>query len=234
MRKRRPSPAMLVACLALFVALSGGAYAATQLSANSVGSAQLRDSSVTLKKLSTNSVNASKVVRGSLLAKDFKAGQLPTGAVGSQGIQGLIGLTGLAGTTGSVGPTGATGSAGSQGPPGASGNGYDFTTATGSAGPTLSSAGTYFFVVEAVIDSGGSALTGLCSVSASSGGMPDVGYFTSAVNEPASAGINASITGMLVLTSSEVPATTQLNCANNSLATLTPLSVDWWVSPVGS
>ena len=50
MRKhlRKPSPAMIVACLALLVALSGtGMAAATQLGRNSVGTLQLKDRAVT-------------------------------------------------------------------------------------------------------------------------------------------------------------------------------------------
>jgi hypothetical protein len=55
-----------VSLLALFVALGGGAYAASQLPKGSVGTKQLKD----------NAVISSKVKNGSLLAKDFKAGQL--------------------------------------------------------------------------------------------------------------------------------------------------------------
>lgn len=43
----RPSPAMVVALIALFVALSGGAYAAINLPANSVGTKQLKNGAVT-------------------------------------------------------------------------------------------------------------------------------------------------------------------------------------------
>lgn len=74
----RPSGAMLVALLALFAAVGGGAYAAVTLPANSVGSTQLRNGAVT----------AQKVKAGSLLASDFKAGQLPRGAKGTPAHQG--------------------------------------------------------------------------------------------------------------------------------------------------
>jgi hypothetical protein len=59
-----------VATLALFVALGGASYAASTLPPNSVGTQQLRDGAVT----------APKVKHGSLLARDFRTGQLPTGA----------------------------------------------------------------------------------------------------------------------------------------------------------
>jgi hypothetical protein len=64
----RPSPAMVVACLALLVALSGTSYAKIlALPVNSVGTPQLK----------ANAVISSKVKNNSLLAVDFKPGQLP-------------------------------------------------------------------------------------------------------------------------------------------------------------
>jgi hypothetical protein len=63
MAKLRPTPAGVIACVALAIALGGSAFAATMLvPKNSVGSAQ--------------------VINGSLLKKDFKAGQLPRGPRG--------------------------------------------------------------------------------------------------------------------------------------------------------
>jgi hypothetical protein len=63
----RPSPALVIACLALVVALSGTSYAdIVRLPFNSVGTAQLR----------RNAVVSSKVRDGSLLAVDFKPRQL--------------------------------------------------------------------------------------------------------------------------------------------------------------
>jgi hypothetical protein len=63
----RPSPALVVACFALLVALSGRSYAdVLSVPFNSVGTRQLR----------TNAVVSSKVTNHSLLAVDFKTGQL--------------------------------------------------------------------------------------------------------------------------------------------------------------
>jgi len=71
--------ANVIATLALFLALGGGAaFAAAQLAKNSVGAKQLKRDAVT----------AAKVKDGSLLAKDFKAGQLPAGERGPQGAPG--------------------------------------------------------------------------------------------------------------------------------------------------
>ena len=65
----RPSPAMVVACAALFVSLGGVGYAAIVLPANSVGTKQLK----------RNAVNSAKVKKHSLLRSDFKRGQVPRG-----------------------------------------------------------------------------------------------------------------------------------------------------------
>ncbi|MBS1880031.1 MAG: hypothetical protein JST31_10990 [Actinobacteria bacterium] len=79
MRARpRLSYSSVVATIALFLALGGTVYAAATLPKNSVGKKQLRK----------NAVVSSKVKNGSLLAQDFKAGQLPRGP------QGPIGPTG--------------------------------------------------------------------------------------------------------------------------------------------
>src|SRR3954454_2149398 len=76
--------ANVIATLALFLALGGGAYAASKLPKNSV----------TAKQIKSNSITSSKVKDRSLLAKDFKAGQLPAGARGAEGPRGVAGETG--------------------------------------------------------------------------------------------------------------------------------------------
>jgi len=94
---RRLSPALVVACVALALALGGTSVAAVSalVPRNSVGTPQLKQ----------NAVVSSKVKNRSLLAVDFKAGQLPAGPVGPQG---------------PVGEKGDKGDTGAQGPPGAS------------------------------------------------------------------------------------------------------------------
>src|SRR4051794_21477880 len=67
--------ANVTSSLALVVALTGGAYAATQLPKNSVGPKQIKK----------NAVKSSKVKNHSLLSRDFKAGQLPRGPKGDKG-----------------------------------------------------------------------------------------------------------------------------------------------------
>src|SRR5437868_8993020 len=82
-RRFHPSPALFLASAALFVALGGTGYAVTRLPKNSVTTYQVKDFS--------------------LLARDFKRGQVPAGPVGP---------TGPAGPTGPQGPAGPAGPAG--------------------------------------------------------------------------------------------------------------------------
>jgi len=104
---KRPSPAFVVACLALGVALGGTGYAAVVLPANSVGTTQLQRAAVI----------ASKVKPHSLLASNFAPGQLPRGARGARGAKGDNGAAGAAGAQGPAGAQGAAGPAGPKGDP---------------------------------------------------------------------------------------------------------------------
>jgi len=95
----RPSPALVVASLALLVALSGTSIAAVSqlVPRNSVGTAQLQRNAVTPRKIAPNAVRTAHVLNGSLLAADFKTGQIPAGPQGAQGPPGPAGPQGPAG-----------------------------------------------------------------------------------------------------------------------------------------
>jgi hypothetical protein len=67
---------MVVALLALFIAMAGTGYAATQLPANSVGSNQLKKNAVERVKIKNNAVNGAKVLDGSLAGADIKESSL--------------------------------------------------------------------------------------------------------------------------------------------------------------
>ena len=97
--RRRPSPSMTVALLALVLALGGTSYAAVKLPKNSVGADQIK----------ANAVTGAKIKDRSLFANDFAAGQLPRGpqgATGAQGTKGETGAQGAKGETGAQGPAG--------------------------------------------------------------------------------------------------------------------------------
>src|SRR4249919_1646702 len=110
---RRPSPAMIVACFALLVALGGtGVAAVSQLANNSVGTPQLKNNavtapkiksaSVTNPKIANNAVNSAKVANSSLTRVDFAPGQLPAGPTGPQGPAGPTGPAGPRGPSGAI------------------------------------------------------------------------------------------------------------------------------------
>ena len=96
--EHRPSPAMVVACIALVVALGGTSVAAVNaLAPNTVGPVQLRAGAVTNPKLRNNAVTGPKVRNRSLTAADFVAGSLPRGPAGPAGPAGAAGPAGVIG-----------------------------------------------------------------------------------------------------------------------------------------
>ena len=84
---KMPSPAMLVALLALFVALGGSAYAV-----NKVGTNQIKNNAVTTPKLKNNAVTTAKVANGAI--KSAKLGE--ASVTGSKVAQQAIGGPNLA------------------------------------------------------------------------------------------------------------------------------------------
>ena len=104
LRRFRPSPGTVIACVALVVACTGTATAATLIT-----SQQIKNNSLTTKDVRNESLRGGDVKDGSLRARDFQAGELPRGPAGA---------TGATGPQGAPGPQGARGP---QGEPGLSG-----------------------------------------------------------------------------------------------------------------
>src|SRR5437764_4634608 len=98
----RPSPALVISIAAPAVAMAGTGYAAITIPAHSVGHKQLK----------RNAVTTVNVRDHSLLARDFRAGQLPRGGSGGTGARGP------AAPRVPAGPRGRTGRTGAGGPPG--------------------------------------------------------------------------------------------------------------------
>lgn len=113
--------ANVVATLALFIALGGSSYAAVELGKNSVKSDNIGKEQVRASDIAKNAVSSAKVKDASLLAKDFKSGQLPMGApgaIGPRGPQGPKGDRGLQGAPGlsSLEKVGAVSASNSESP----------------------------------------------------------------------------------------------------------------------
>jgi hypothetical protein len=74
--RRRPSAALIVACVALFISLGGASYAAITIPNNSVGPAQLKSSAVTNTKIDNNAVSFKKIQAGAVGTVRANLGQL--------------------------------------------------------------------------------------------------------------------------------------------------------------
>jgi hypothetical protein len=106
---RRPSPALVVACIAVAVALGDVSYATVQsivprnsvgtpqLKTNSVGTPQLKTNAVGFAQIKSNSITSAKVRDFSLRAWDFRRGDLPAGPRGPDGPAGPQGPAGAIG-----------------------------------------------------------------------------------------------------------------------------------------
>ena len=81
--KHRPSPAMIVAMLALFVAMGGTGYAVSKLPKGSVGPAQIRKNAVRSQHIKAGSITAAKLAKSTLSA-------LRAGSGGPAGTQGPV------------------------------------------------------------------------------------------------------------------------------------------------
>src|SRR5687767_8878156 len=102
--RRRPSPAMVVALIALAVSLGGTGYAASTLARNSVGANQIKRNAVRSAEIKNRSVRLADLHRGARIAG-------PQGPAGPQGVPGAPGPAGPAGAQGATGETGPPGSA---------------------------------------------------------------------------------------------------------------------------
>jgi hypothetical protein len=113
---RRPSPALIIAVIALVLAMAGTGYAAFKLPKNSVGTKQIKNKAVSTAKLKKDAVTGAKVKDQSLSGSDINLGSL--GTVPSANV------ANTANTANALAPLEATHLVGAPGePPFGSGNG---------------------------------------------------------------------------------------------------------------
>jgi hypothetical protein len=124
--KATASPAMIVACIAVVLAMTGSAFAARAL----ITGADIKDGSISRADLSGSAVRSLKGKRGPAgpAGRDgFVGAQGPQGSTGAQGERGPAGPAGpqgprgTTGDTGDIGPRGEKGDQGDQGPTGDTG-----------------------------------------------------------------------------------------------------------------
>jgi hypothetical protein len=77
-KRLRPSPAMIVAIIALVLSLGGTSYAAIVLPAGSVGTKQIKKNAVVSSKVKNESLTTQDVKNESLTTSDVKDGSLTT------------------------------------------------------------------------------------------------------------------------------------------------------------
>ena len=154
--KATPSPAMVVACIAVVLTMTGSAFAARAL----ITGADIKNGSITRADLSGRTVRSVKGKRGPTgpAGRDGFAGPAgpqgstgpegPRGPAGPAGPQGQKGTTGDTGRIGPVGPQGEQGPQGNQGDPGPPGQPLVFDT---NPAPTAD-AGTPLGLTEAFDD----------------------------------------------------------------------------------
>jgi hypothetical protein len=116
--RRRPSAALVVSFLALFVALGGAGWAALRIPPKSVGTVQLQNFSVGNAKLKPNSVGPGKIIAGAVGARQVNSSQVQlrvtgpctVGAIQSIAVSGNVTCTQVLpneyGTTASTTPVG--------------------------------------------------------------------------------------------------------------------------------
>lgn len=131
--RQMPSPALIVALLALATALSGNALAepiartakrlvgGSQIEPHAIGARHLKRHAIGARQLRRDAVRSRQVKDGSLRARDFRGGTLPRGSRGATGPRGATGARGPRGFRGATGERGATGPPGATGAPGLSG-----------------------------------------------------------------------------------------------------------------
>jgi hypothetical protein len=105
--KRLGSPAMIVACVALVVALGGVSYAAGVLPANSVGAKQIKARAVNLQEISPAARSALQGQKGDTGAPGDKGDPGAPGAIGPKGDKGDLGAPGAIGPKGDPGTANA-------------------------------------------------------------------------------------------------------------------------------
>jgi hypothetical protein len=84
--------ANVVSSVCLFVVLGGSAYATVTLSKNSVKSKHIAQGEVKRSDIARDAVNSARIADFTLVANDFKPGQLPVGPQGPKGDPGATSL----------------------------------------------------------------------------------------------------------------------------------------------
>lgn len=220
------------------VVIAGGGCAAAL--ATTAGSGNVYQGCLNHARGALYNVKINPTKPPSCLRRDTQISWNQTGPAGAAGAQAPKGNTGATGPQGPAGPPGATGqqgpagATGATGPAGAPGAGYQFTTASGDNGPTLTSAGTYLVDVSTAVFNQTSSDIGECAVIATDSVGLSTGFNT-VWQEPVDNEGTFSLSGMIAVPSGYAPEALSLTCTDSSGGNfVTTLSTSWWVSPVAT
>jgi hypothetical protein len=94
--RKHLSYANVMATLAVFIAMGGGALAALRIPANSVGTRQLKRAAVTAIKVKDGSLTGADIKPGSLTGEAIEPGSLSAAELPQFGLANLLGTSGTA------------------------------------------------------------------------------------------------------------------------------------------
>ncbi len=170
-RASRPSPALVVAIIALVVALGG-----TSLAAITVTGSMIRNNSVTSVDLADNAIVSRDIRNGSIFPVDLSAAAKRT----LTGPAGPIGPAGPAGTNGTNGSNGAQGVQGPVGPSGVVAHAFASDSSSRALVSTVGTSGTLAEAVVLTLDRPGD-LELLGTIEATDNGSADTTFLAQCV-----------------------------------------------------
>lgn len=106
MKYKTPSPAMVVASLALIMAAGGTGLAAAD---KFIDGGSIKPGSITAKQIKPGSITAKQIKKGAITGSKLAPGVAVPGPQGPAGAQGTTGATGAGGVQGPAGVPGASG-----------------------------------------------------------------------------------------------------------------------------
>jgi hypothetical protein len=215
--RHRITSAHVIALIALFVALGGGAYAAFKLPRNSVGTKQLKRGAVTPPKLS-------RAVLKRL--NDTSGSRGPTGKTGPKGPKGAKGDKGQKGDTGPTGPSDVYAAGNAAGP--ISGSYSQVAAVTVPAGDYLLQAKTTIFAGATE-----TAAIAACQIAPTAAGGPGT-WDQTRVTAPAIAGQTTSEVAALAGASSFSSQQTIVLACRTELGTASFDDARVWAIKVGT
>ena len=209
---RRPSPALVVAFVALLIALGGTSYAAFRLPRNSVGTKQLRQNAVTASKIKNGAVTASKINTSGLTVPNALHANSADSATNATNATNATHATTADNATNATNATTATTAINANLLGGLPGSLYQQRNAEGSA------------LAGAVITSAG----GIASWFNAFGGAPTVTHTSTGVYDISFDGLNVQDDNTVMLVTPNTPSTdcTATNASNASNASTTFIVVE--------